>query len=388
MSTPYERAHPHHRPLIDHIPDHNDLDVSDEEDAFYALDEGDYLLHPKWRAVITQTTNRVPRRLQRYFVIYFALFVIFCIGWGAYFGPQYAVYKQELRQMEEVPEASFGKNKRPEFGGMVQVKRLEEKWLPRGEGRLVVVGDVHGCIDEFRHLMRKVEFVEGRDHLILAGDIISKGPDSPGVVSYAAHLGASCVRGNHEDKVLLSLAETSTSPDPGPIESPALPAATDALPEESFSRGDFALRKLAKSFKKSQIAWLQSCPVILHVGKIGELHDVVVVHAGLVPDIALEDQDPFQVMNMRTVDLKTRTPSEGREGTPWEKLWNHVQKKKPAHERMTVIYGHDRKRGKNIQKHSMGLDSGCVSGGHLTAMVIEEGGKHHYVQVKCKGYVD
>jgi hypothetical protein len=208
-------------------------------------------------------------------------------------------------------------------------------------------------------------------------------------VTYANHLGASCVRGNHEDKVLLSLAETTTSPDaaiPGPNE--ALNRTTDDLPEESFSHGDYKLRKLARSFTKSQIAWLKTCPVILHVGQIGSLHDVVVVHAGLIPDIALEDQDPFQVMNMRTVDVRTRVPSEGREGTPWEKLWNRVQKKKSEHERMTVIYGHDRKRGKNIQKYSMGLDSGCVSGGHLTAMVIEEGGNHHYVQVKCKGYVD
>jgi hypothetical protein len=91
---------------------------------------------------------------------------------------------------------------------------------------------------------------------------------------------------------------------------------------------------------------------------------------------------------MRTIDLTTLLPSETREHTPWEKYWNHQQKNKPDAERATVIYGHDRKRGKNIQKYSMGLDSGCVSGGQLTAMVIREGGKHTFVHVKCKGYVD
>jgi hypothetical protein len=209
------------------------------------------------------------------------------------------------------------------------------------------------------------------------------------VVSYASHLGASCVRGNHEDKVLLSLAQTTASSDSSLTDSTE-PSnhTTDDIPEDPLSHSNHKLHKFARSFKKSQITWLQSCPVILHVGHIGSLRDVVVVHAGLLPDVALEQQDPFQVMNMRTVNLKTWTPSETREGTPWEKLWNHVQKKKPEHERMTVIYGHDRKRGKNIQKYSMGLDSGCVSGGHLTAMVIKEGGEHHYVQVKCKGYVD
>ena len=329
----YERTHPNHRPLIDLIPDQN-LDVSDEEDNFYAVDEGDYLLHPKWRAVITRTTNRVPRKLQRLLVVCVILLII---SWFAYFGPQYSEYKRELREMDYPPEDTFGKNRRIEYAGLVQLKKMEDKWLPKGDARLVIVGDVHGCREELEQLMHEVEFVEGRDHLVLTGDAIAKGPDSPGVVSYAARLGASCVRGNHEDKVLLSLAETASNPDPaipGPNESTNRTA--DDLGEESFSHGDYKLRKLAKSFDKSQVSWLQALPVILHVGHIGTLHDVVVVHAGLVPDIALDQQDPFQAMNMRTIDLKTRTPSEKRDGTPWEKLWNRVQKKKPE-DRKSVV---------------------------------------------------
>lgn len=187
--------------------------------------------------------------------------------------------------------------------------------------------------------------------------------------------------------MLLSIAETSSFHDPaipGPDEPPE--RESDTLDEQSFSHGDYKLRKLAKSFTTDQISWLQACPIILRVGAIGDLHNVVVVHAGLVPDIPLESQDPFHAMNMRTIDLKTRLPSEKRDGKPWEKFWNHVQNKKPLNERTTVIYGHDRKRGKNIQEYSMGLDSGCVGGGHLTAMVIEEGGKHEFVQIKCKKY--
>lgn len=215
------------------------------------------------------------------------------------------------------------------------------------------------------------------------------GPHSPGVVDYASHLDASCVRGNHEDQVLLTLAEMASSSDPAFEGADENTNWTSDEPfEDILSHGDRKLRKLARSFNKAQIKWLKACPVILHIGQIGSLHDVVVVHAGLIPDIALEDQDPYQTMNMRTVNLKTRAPSENRDGSPWEKLWNHVQKKKPEHEQMTVIYGHDRKRGKNIKKHSMGLDSGCVGGGHLTAMVIEEGAAHHYEQVKCMGYID
>jgi hypothetical protein len=92
-------------------------------------------------------------------------------------------------------------------------------------------------------------------------------------------------------------------------------------------------------------------------------------------------------MNMRTIDLKTRIPSRDHEGFHWEKFWNYRQKKLPAQERLTVIYGHDARRGKNIKKYSKGLDSGCARGGELTALVISANGKQKYEQVRCKGYI-
>jgi hypothetical protein len=156
----------------------------------------------------------------------------------------------------------------------------------------------------------------------------------------------------------------------------------------SHSPGDKKLHKLAKQFSHKQIAWLKQCPVILRVGHLPTLNNIVVVHGGLVPDIPLDYQDPFQCMNMRTIDLATRMPSEGREGTEWAKFWNHRQKKLPEKERTTVIYGHDAKRGLNIKTWSKGLDSNCVKGGYLTALVVGAAGKERVVQVKCKGYVE
>jgi hypothetical protein len=88
-------------------------------------------------------------------------------------------------------------------------------------------------------------------------------------------------------------------------------------------------------------------------------------------------------MNMRTINLKTRIPSSKHSGTPWEKFWNHQQKKKHSHERMSVVYGHNRKRGLNLQEYTFGLDSGCVSGDKLTALVVDHKGTTEIVQVKC-----
>ncbi|KAF1357756.1 ser/Thr protein phosphatase-like protein family [Lizonia empirigonia] len=380
------RHHPHaqHRPLIDLIPAyHNDVDASDEEDDFYSK-EDDHLIHPKWQALITQTSNRIPRRLQRCVVIGLAIALIYLTTWKAYFGPRHAAQLQEIKDMDETPAMSYGSNVRPEFKGMIQVRDMDSQHLPKKGHRLVFVGDVHGCRDELEHLLNKVEFDKKHDHLVLTGDMIAKGPDSPGVISLVEKLGASCVRGNWEDKLLLSIAE-SEAPHldtlPGPDE--AADRKTDFLDEESHSHGDYALRKLAKSFSKHQIAYLQQCPVILRVGKVPNLGALAAVHAGLVPDIPLEQQDPFHVMNMRTIDLKTRIPSSKHEGMPWEKFWNHQQKKKAEHKRMSIVYGHNRKRGLNLQDFTYGLDSGCVSGGKLTALVVDHKGKTEIIQVKC-----
>jgi len=129
--------------------------------------------------------------------------------------------------------------------------------------------------------------------------------------------------------------------------------------------------------------------VILRVGTVPHLGNVVAVHAGLVPDTPLEKQDPFHAMNMRTIDLKTRIPSSKHKGMPWEKFWNHQQKKLSKEERTTIVYGHNRKRGLNIQDYSFGLDTGCVNGGHLTALVVDAKGETEIVSVSCrkeKGY--
>lgn len=53
---------------------------------------------------------------------------------------------------------------------------------------------------------------------------------------------------------------------------------------------------------------------------------------------------------------------------------------------MTVVYGHDAKTGLKIRSYTKGLDSGCVKGGKLTALVIEDGGKQSLVQVHCREY--
>src|SRR4051794_18132538 len=71
--------------------------------------------------------------------------------------------------------------------------------------RTLVIGDVHGCLEELRALVAKAG-VTGDDDVILVGDLVAKGPDSVGVIAWARERGAAAVLGNHDDHVLQARA--------------------------------------------------------------------------------------------------------------------------------------------------------------------------------------
>ena len=312
----------------------------------------------------------------------------------------------------------FGNNIRVSFPGMIHLKTLDKKYLPgehghKDTGRLVFVGDIHGCREELQALLREVHFDHKRDHLITTGDMIVKGPDSPGTVDLLREIGARCVRGNHEDRILL-LAEGRDS---------KMLTQEDTNFQNSLEKTSNPLAKwpdenLSRELTTEQLEYLHACPVILKIGHLDAFEsEVVVVHAGLVPGVPLEDQDPSSVMTMRTIDLHSHVPSpDGKEGpandgnkkvpkdpwkTPgkkwpynvfWTRLWGRWMEMLPGKgkkwdKRTTVIYGHDSKRGLQLNEWTKGLDSACVSGGKLTALVVDNGGRSQSIkQVKCKDY--
>lgn len=74
--------------------------------------------------------------------------------------------------------------------------------------RLIIVGDIHGCLSELHCLLASLNFSpdKRKDRLISVGDLVAKGPDSKGVVEYLMELNrrgiAWAVRGNHDDLVV------------------------------------------------------------------------------------------------------------------------------------------------------------------------------------------
>ncbi|KAI9841988.1 MAG: hypothetical protein M1837_007554 [Sclerophora amabilis] len=353
---------------------------------------------PRWLAMV-----RAPR-LRRHVLLYTLLLLSIFVGlrWGRPRWMEYTALHRSADTLYKTANGLYGVNMRPQFADMIHLKTLSEDLVPgserhkpkegkggSGDKRLVIVGDVHGCKDELVKLLDEVSFNRETDHLVVAGDMISKGPDSPAVVDMLRDMGASCVRGNHEDRVLLAHRDLKRKHVPlaGPEE--PLDRSNDHMDEESFNHGDYTDRALAQQLSSEQVNYLRACPVILNVGSIDGMGNVVVVHGGLVPGVALGNQDAYNVMNMRTIDLESHVPSENRDGVAWTRLWNRYQDQLPSEERSFVVYGHDAGRGLSINEYSKGIDSGCFRGGKLTAFIVE-GGKGKVsstlASVACKDY--
>jgi hypothetical protein len=202
----------------------------------------------------------------------------------------------------------------------------------------IVIGDVHGCADELEALLHACG--TGRDdQVVLVGDLVAKGPDSRGVLAMVRELEARAVLGNHDARVLSwKLAVDAGLPPPKIGKSHQ--EVVDVLDER-----DFAL--------------LQALPLFLRLPE----QRAIVVHAGLVPGIPLEQQDPELLMNIRTIRADGTGSRDPDAGELWGYLW-------PGPE--LVLFGHHALRGLQEHRFALGLDTGCVYGGKLTACILPE----------------
>ena len=202
--------------------------------------------------------------------------------------------------------------------------------------RTLIVGDVHGCIRELERLLRRAGYGEG-DALIFVGDLVAKGPDSRAVVRRAMEIGAVTVRGNHEEH-LLRYRRAQLTGDPSP-------------------RVGNSHRELAKTLAEDEWGYLEAMPLFHALPE----HDALVVHAGLMPGVPLDEQTPEHLMNLRTIRPDGSGSTRLEEGVPWASRWLGPER---------VFFGHDAVRGLQLYPHAIGLDTGCVYGGELTALEL------------------
>jgi serine/threonine protein phosphatase 1 len=211
--------------------------------------------------------------------------------------------------------------------------------------RIIVVGDIHGCLHEFAELLERVAWRPG-DRLVLLGDLINRGPDSPGVVDLALAHHAISVLGNHEARLLAY--RRSRDPD---------------LLKDDDAQTFAALRP-------EHWAYLEKMPLTYEE----PTYNLVCVHGGFLPNEAWRRQPASTVTRIQVIDAegRPRKRAECPEGRLWADCWSGPP---------FVLYGHTPRPDIYRLKWSAGLDTACVLGGHLTAYLLPE---RRFVQVKAR----
>lgn len=74
------------------------------------------------------------------------------------------------------------------------------------KGRDFVVGDLHGCKDDFLRALDLIQFDKTKDRMFSVGDLVDRGPDSLWCANLAYEDWFIPVRANHEDMMILGLA--------------------------------------------------------------------------------------------------------------------------------------------------------------------------------------
>lgn len=224
--------------------------------------------------------------------------------------------------------------------------------------RVVIVGDIHGCLDEFKELLEKCAYDGQSSTLVLVGDLVNKGPYSAEVIQYVRSLNPAPYVVRYAD---LRLCVLASSIDRGNHDDFATSVALKLWPGARRDSYNY-LDKLSQE----DIEWLKELPYTISIPRFNAL----IVHAGLVPGVELVRQRPVDMHSMRnlvaSIDEETgqrvyEGNSEGEIGQPWVELWPG-----PEH----VFFGHDAKRGLQLAPFATGLDTGCCYGRHLTAVLL------------------
>ena len=218
------------------------------------------------------------------------------------------------------------------------------------EGRLFVVGDIHGCLDELVRLLEAIPAVAG-DTIAFVGDYIDRGPDSRGVVdhllAWRARTPATSVflKGNHEDMALAYLGL------PGHWGEAWMRNGGVAALHSYELDPQASPREIAARMPAEHLAFFSSLQMTCHWG------DYLLVHAGIRPGVPLVAQQSDDLLWIR------------------EPFLDH-----PHDLGQTVVFGHTPYRRVVVGlPYRIGIDTGCVYGGALSCVLLPEG---HVYQVR------
>ncbi len=213
------------------------------------------------------------------------------------------------------------------------------------KGRVIAIGDVHGCHAELKELIGQIAPTD-EDLVVFLGDLVNRGPDSHAVIEQARGVRARALLGNHELR-LLTARQTG---------------------DESSLKDDD--RRTIKQLTNADWSYLEGMVLFHHLPEL----DTVLVHGGFLPGQAWQTQPAAVVTRIQVIDRDGRPRK--RTDAPNAPFWADLWKGPPF-----VIYGHTPRHEVYEKPGSLGIDTGCLYGGLLTACVLPE---RKLVQVKAR----
>lgn len=223
--------------------------------------------------------------------------------------------------------------------------------LPVGE-RAYAVGDIHGRADLFAALVDAIEADDtargaAQTTVILLGDLIDRGPDSAGVVAQARawqeRRPVRVLMGNHEEMFLDSLEKPEVLRHflrYGGKET----VLSYGVDEDAYYAADLAETQalMRAAIPAEHIAFMRSCEDTVVLG------DYAFVHAGILPDVPLDQQRPSDLRWIR-----------------------HPFLEHPGSHGPVIVHGHTIFKQPDIRHNRIGIDTGAYETGVLTALGLE-----------------
>lgn len=202
--------------------------------------------------------------------------------------------------------------------------------------RTIAIGDVHGCADEFEALLKKLQIQPG-DRIIQVGDLVNRGPDSHRAIKLARHYKVEAILGNHEIRLLAYKKDKRK----------------EILKEYDFDT--------IKQLTDSDWDYLRRMPKF----KYDSQRDIVFVHGGFLPNQPWQTQHVDITTRIQVIDAygNAAKRSDAPDAPPWGEHWNAPP---------FVVYGHTPRAEVARHAGAIGIDTGCVYGGHLTAYTVDD----------------